>query len=68
MAAQPPEADIENALSNLQRLSDEDLKRCIEDEEYFENFVANLPQVYRYTFIAHSCGYMDSSLMGCKKL
>jgi len=45
MTAQPPEADIENALSSLQRLSDEELQLCIGDDEYFENFVTKLPQV-----------------------
>ena len=48
MTAQPPEADIENALSSLQRLSDEELERCIQDEEYFENFVNKLPQVLHH--------------------
>jgi len=45
MSAQLPESDVTNALSSLERLSDDELKRIINDEDYFDDFVRNLPQV-----------------------
>jgi len=48
MTAQLPEAEISAALQSLNRLSDDELQKFIESEEYFENFVSQLPQVKKW--------------------
>jgi len=48
MSAQLPESDVTNALSSLERLTDDELKRLINDEDNFDDFVRNLPQVQKW--------------------
>lgn len=52
--SQEASADVEEAVKNLQHVSDEQLKRLIEDDSAFDEYFKNLSQVtflLTYTFL-----------------
>jgi len=48
MAASLPEHDVANALSSIERLTDEELSKLLSDEDYFEDFIKKLAQVQKW--------------------
>jgi len=48
MTAQFPEGEISAALSSLQRLSDDELQQFLDNEDFFERTVMDLPQVQKW--------------------